>query len=110
MAASISRLAATAAPNVSNPCPAPASLGTCRMGTGKLAVADPRLKVHGLGGLRVVGAPVMRAVTTGHANAPAVMTAERGRPHQIRRQRADPRATHWTIISPVFQGNPAQSL
>jgi CRISPR-associated endonuclease/helicase Cas3 len=24
--------------------------------------------------------------------------------------RADPRATHWTIISPVFQGNPAQSL
>ena len=30
-------------------------VGTCRMGSDEDAVVDPRLRVHGIGGLRVVG-------------------------------------------------------
>jgi choline dehydrogenase-like flavoprotein len=81
------------------------------MGTGKLAVAGSRLKVHGLDGVRVVDGSVMPAVTAGHANAPAIMTAERGPASSgPAPTRAGARAAYWTIISPVFQGNPAQSL
>lgn len=47
------------------------------MGTDKLAVVDPQLKVHGLDGLRVIDASVMPTVTTGHTNAPTTMIAER---------------------------------
>jgi choline dehydrogenase len=51
-------------------------VGTCRMGTGPLAVVAPDLTVHGLEGLRVADASVLPRVTTGNTNAPAVLVGE----------------------------------
>lgn len=52
-------------------------VASCRMGTDSGAVVDPRLRVHGLDGLRVVDASVMPYLPRGHTNWPTVMIAER---------------------------------
>jgi choline dehydrogenase len=50
---------------------------SCRMGVGPDAVVDPRLRLHGVEGLRVADASIMPVVTAGNTNAPSVMIGER---------------------------------
>jgi len=55
-------------------------VGTCRMSpvSDPDAVVDSRLRVHGVGRLRVVDASIMPTITSGNTNSPTVMIAERG--------------------------------
>ena len=50
---------------------------TCPMGKGEEAVVDTQLRVHGIGGLRVVDSSIMPVITNGNLNAPTIMIGEK---------------------------------
>ena len=52
-------------------------VGTCRMGVDAAAVVDPRLRVKGAQGLRVIDCSVMPTLPSGGINAPAMMLGEK---------------------------------
>ncbi len=51
---------------------------TCRIGADdQTSVVDPKLKVHGVDGLRIADASVFPYVTSGNINAPSIMVGEK---------------------------------
>lgn len=55
-------------------------VGTAKMGPAwdSEAVVDPRLRVYGIKGLRVIDASIMPTISSGNTNAPVIMIGEKG--------------------------------
>src|SRR5690606_21698316 len=52
-------------------------VGTCKMGVDPMAVVDPRLRVHGISGLRVADVSIMPMIISGNTWVPGMMIGAR---------------------------------
>jgi choline dehydrogenase len=52
-------------------------VGTCKMGTDKMAVVDTKLYVHGIERLRICDSSVMPRIVSSNTNAPTIAIAEK---------------------------------
>jgi choline dehydrogenase len=52
-------------------------VGTCKMGQGRDAVVDQRLRVHGIAGLRIADASIMPNIVSGNTCSPTLMIGEK---------------------------------
>lgn len=52
-------------------------VGTCKMGSDRMAVVDAQLRVHGLQGLRVADASIMPTLIGGNTNAASMVIGEK---------------------------------
>ncbi len=66
---------------------------TAKMGTDEMSVVDGKLRVHGIGNLRIADASILPRITTGNTMAPCVVIGERA---------ADIlRSTHGLVANPL---------
>jgi choline dehydrogenase len=52
-------------------------VGTCKMGYDRMAVVDPKLRVHGIAGLRVADGSIMPSIVSANPNAAIIMIGEK---------------------------------
>ncbi|WP_371185820.1 GMC family oxidoreductase [Thalassotalea maritima] len=68
-------------------------VGSCKMGHDAMAVVDPRLRVHGVQGLRVADASIMPEIISGNTHAACVMIGEKCADMVLADQYAQTKAT-----------------
>lgn len=67
------------------------STSSCAMGADETAAVDPRLRVRGVGRLRVIDASIMPRVVAGNTNAATIMIGEKGADLVLEDAKATPR-------------------
>ncbi|MEP6785147.1 MAG: GMC family oxidoreductase N-terminal domain-containing protein [Sphingomonadales bacterium] len=63
--------------------------GSCKMGTDAMAVVDPRLRVHGIDGLRIADSSIMPSLVNSNTNFPCMMIGERASRMMLGNQTAE---------------------
>jgi choline dehydrogenase len=72
--------------------------GTCAMGSGKEAVVDSQLLVHGIDGLRIADSSIMPNLPSAPTNAPCVMIGEFASRLVVADQRENRRVSAWVAV------------
>lgn len=70
------------------------AIGTCRMGTDRMAVLDERLRVRGVEGLRVMDLSAMPTQVSGNTNGPVMAMAWRAAELILADRKTQPQVSH----------------